>query len=105
MNPRRGETRDLAKPTFAPRPNNVGPSRAQPRGSSGGRPSVSRGSGGVSRPASRPSSGGSRGSGGGGGGGRGEQATEIPRPATRATPTTRTPPPLRLPPAPRPASA
>jgi len=66
-NPRRGETGDLAKPTFAPRPNNVGPSRAQPRGSSGGRPSVSRGSGGFSRPASRPSSGGSRGGGGGGG--------------------------------------
>jgi len=64
-NARRGGTRDLAKPNVGPRPNNVGPSRAQPRVSSGGRPSVSRGSGGVSRPASRPSSGGSRGGGGG----------------------------------------
>jgi len=68
-NPGRGvepRTRDLAKPNVAPRPNNVGPSRAQPRVSSGGsRPSVSRGFGG-SRPAPR-SSGGSRGGGGGGG--------------------------------------
>ena len=58
--------RDMGRPNVAPRPNSAGPSRAQPRGVSGGRPNVSRGSGGFSRPASRPSSGGSRGGGGGG---------------------------------------
>src|SRR5882762_2085435 len=63
--------RDMGQPNIAPRPNSAGPSRAQPRGFSGGRPSGSRGSGGLSRPASRPSSGASRGSGGGGGGGGG----------------------------------
>ncbi len=57
--------REMGRPTFAPRPNSAGPSRAQPRGFSGGRSTVSRGSGGFSRPASRPSSGGSRGGGGG----------------------------------------
>lgn len=57
--------RDMGRPNVAPRPNSAGPSRAQPRGVSGGRPNVSRGSGGFSRPASRPSSGGSRGGGGG----------------------------------------
>ena len=54
---------------FAPRPNSAGPSRAQPRVSSGGsRPTGSRGfgGGGGSRPASR-SGGGSRAGGGGGG--------------------------------------
>src|SRR5258707_7833541 len=98
MNPRRGETRDLAKPTFAPRPNNVGPSRAQPRGSSGGRPSVSRGSGGFSRPASRPSSGGSRGGGGGGGGGPRDPAAGIAGPALRRGPKPPPPPPPGSPP-------
>ena len=61
--------RDMGRPNIAPRPNSAGPSRAQPRGFSGGRPNVSRGSGGFSRPASRPSSGGTR----GGGGGRGRR--------------------------------
>jgi len=49
----------------APRPNSAGPSRAQPRVSSGGRSSVSRGFGGGARPAAPRSSGGSRGGGGG----------------------------------------
>jgi len=57
--------REMGRPNVAPRSNNAGPSRAQPRGFSGGHPNVSRGSGGFSRPASRPSSGGSRGGGGG----------------------------------------
>jgi len=64
--------RDTGRPDVAPRITGSGPSRAQPRISSGGRPSVSRGfgggggarGGGGSRPAPR-SSGGSRGGGGG----------------------------------------
>jgi len=58
------------RPNVGPRWNGPSPSRPQPKVSSGGRPnvsrpSVSRGSGGFSRPASRPSSGGSLGGGGG----------------------------------------
>jgi hypothetical protein len=66
--PKSNRDRGIESRPRAPRPNSAGPSRPQPRVSGGGgRPSVSRGSGGFSRPASRPSSGGSRGGGGGGG--------------------------------------
>ncbi|HEY3221057.1 MAG TPA: DUF4384 domain-containing protein [Gemmatimonadales bacterium] len=57
--------RETARPDVAPRWNGPRSSRGQPNVSSGGRPSVSRGFGGLSRPAARPSSGGSRGGGGG----------------------------------------
>jgi uncharacterized protein DUF4384 len=60
-NPGRGvepRPRDMGRPNVAP--------RAQPRGFSGGRPSMPRGSGGGARPAPRAGGGG----GGGGGGGR-----------------------------------
>jgi len=59
--------RDTVRPDVAPRVTGSGPSRAQPRVSSGGRPSVSRGfgGGGGSRPAPRSSGGSSRGGGGG----------------------------------------
>jgi hypothetical protein len=59
--------RDLGRPNVAPRitGSGPGPSRGQPRIMTGGsRPTISRGFGGGSRPASRPSGG------GGGGGGR-----------------------------------